>query len=132
MMAGGQLQHSYTYFVLRGETSSGEVIDVPAVTLTDAMRSRLWGLVAATANNDSFRLHSPHPKNAAVLAVAGGVEHLPDGQLMKDLLRAWGDIYNARHSSSDRLKAIRLDCYRWPGGQYSNYDQFVKSWREEL
>ncbi len=134
MMGGGQLQHSYTYFILRGETTSGEVIDISAVTLTDALRSRLWGLVAATANNDSFRLHSPHPKNAALLAVEGGVEHLPDGQLMKDLLRAWGDTYNAEHLSPSgyRLKAIRLDCYTWPGGQYSNYHQFVKSWREEL
>lgn len=132
MMGGGQLHHSSTYFVLRGETASGQTIDIPAVTLTDAMRSRLWGLVSATANNDSFRLRSLHPKNGAVLAAAGGVEHLPDGLLMKDLLRAWGDIYNAQHPSAFRLKAIRLDCYQWPGGQYSNYDQFVKSWREEL
>ena len=134
MTRGGQLQQSYTYFILRGETTSGKVIDIPGVGLTDALRSRRWGLVAATANNDSFKLRSPHPKNAALLASAGGIEHLPEGLLMKELLRAWGETYNARHPSPSpyHLTAIRLDCYRWPGGEYSNFEQFIQSWREQL
>lgn len=135
MTRGGELGKDYTYFVLRGETASGDVIDLPAVTLTDALRSRTWGLVAATANNDSLKLRSPHPKNVALLnATTGNAEGLPDGVLMKELLRSWGEIFNESHppSSPDHLRALRIDCYRWPGGQYSNYYEFVQSWRAEL
>lgn len=134
MTRGGEFGKDYTYFVLRGETVSGDLIDLPAVKLTDALRSRTWGLVAATANNDSLKLRSPHPKNVALLAADGNVENLPDGVLMKELLKSWGEIFNESHppSSPDHLRALQIDCYRWPGGQYSNYYEFVQSWREEL
>jgi len=134
MTRGGEFGKGYTYFVLRGESVSGDLIDLPAVKLTDAMRSRTWGLVAATANNDSLKLRSPHPKNVALLAAGGNVESLPDGVLMKELLKSWGEIFNERHppSSPDHLRALQIDCYRWPGGQYSNYSEFVQSWRQEL
>jgi hypothetical protein len=35
-------------------------------------------------------------------------------------------------TSSGRLKAVRLDAYRWEGGSYANYDRFVQTWRVEL
>ena len=133
MTRGGELQQSYTYFVLRGETSTGAMIDIPAITLTPAMRSRIWGLVAATATNQSVKLQSPHPRNVLLASqLANG--QVPDGVRMKDLLRAWGDEYNERYSaaSPNRLKAIRIDTYQWSGGAYANYDRFIRSWREEL
>jgi hypothetical protein len=64
----------------------------------------------------------------------GGIENLPPGARITDLLQAWGNIYNKREpeSSPRRLKAIRLDMYRWEGGRYGDYDKFVESWRKEL
>src|SRR5215813_10526662 len=62
MTRGGQIDQNYTYFVLRGETVSGETIDIPASGLTDAMRSRTWGLVSAAVANESLKLPVPHPK----------------------------------------------------------------------
>ena len=64
----------------------------------------------------------------------GSVENLPPGARIPDLLQAWGEIYNKREpeSSPKRLKAIRLDMYRWESGRYADYDKFVESWRKEL
>ena len=134
MMGGGNLQREYHYFILRGETVQGDVIDLPAIELTDALSSRNWGLATAIATNSGFRLKSPHPANAALLQAAGRFENVPPAVRMPELLRAWGTIYNSRlpASSDRRLKAIWLDAYRWPGRQYSNYTEFIQSWREEL
>ena len=134
MMAGGNLQRARQYFLLRGETVSGEIVDIPAIELTDALSSRNWGLVNATVANNAFQLRSPHPDNAALLGVVGSFEKLAPGARLPELLQAWGRIYNSRlpASSPHRLKAIRLDAYVWPGQQYSNYDQFIQSWREQL
>jgi hypothetical protein len=133
MTRGGEIDQSYTYFVLRGETVSGETIDISAAKLTNAMRSRTWGLVAATIANESLKLPAPHPKNAALLAQMPA-DQLPEGTRLGDLLRAWGQSYNSRYPAPSplHLKAIRLDAYRWPGREYSNFDQYVQSWREEL
>jgi hypothetical protein len=118
---------------LRGETDTGAIIKIPANSLSDPLRSRRWGLVAATANNQSLRLQSPHPKNAALLAQTP-IDQLPAGVLMNDLLRVWGQTYNAAHpdGSTNHLQAIQLDAYLWDGVSYSNYGQYVKSWRAEL
>lgn len=134
MMMGGNLQREHRYFLLRGETISGEVVDIRAIELTDALSGRNWGLVAATVTNGPFNLRSPHPANAALLAAEGDVNKLQQGTRLPELLRAWGAIYNSRWpaSSPRRLKAIRLDGYRWMGQSYSNYDQFMESWRQEL
>jgi hypothetical protein len=69
-----------------------------------------------------------------VLRSYGGVEKLPPGARVPDLLKVWGELYNKRQpeSSPNRLKAIRLDMYRWESGSYSDYDKFVTSWRQEL
>jgi len=134
MMAGGNLQSSHPYFVLRGETVSGQLVDIPAIELTDALSGRNFGLVGFTVSNGPFQLHSLHPVNAALLAATGKIEQLPPGVRVPELLKAWGTIYNSRLSASspNRLRTIRLDAYEWPGQSYSNFDQFNKSWRLEL
>lgn len=134
MMAGGNLPSGHRYFVLRGETVSGEVIDIPPITLTDGLSGRIWGLVAATVDNRGFQLRSPHPENAALMARSPGTGTVPRAARLPELLRAWGEIYNSRlpASSPVRLRALRLDAYRWAGSNYSNYDQFIESWRVEL
>jgi hypothetical protein len=134
MMGGGDLQRSHRYFLLRGETVAGEVVDIPAINLTDALSGRTWGLVVATVDNRAFQLRSLHPDNAALLATAGDIGKLPRAARLPELLRAWGEIYNSRlpTSSPQRLKAIRLDAYRWIGQHYSDYDSFIETWRQEL
>ncbi len=134
MMAGGLLERGRSYWILRGETVSGETIDIRPMSLTNAMYARTWTMVNATVDNQSFKLPHPHPANAELLRQAGGLEHLPPGARVPDLLRAWGDLYNERlpASSPQRLKAIRLDMYRWEGGSFANYDKFIESWRQNL
>ena len=134
MMAGGDLERGRNYCILRGETISGETIDIPAINLTNALYSRIWTMVNATIDNQSFKLKSIHPQNAELIRRFGGIESLPPGVLLPDLLRTWGDLYNKQLpvDSPQRLKAIRLDMYRWESGRYSDYDKFVESWRKEL
>jgi hypothetical protein len=134
MMAGGRLERGRSYWLLRGETVSGETIDIRPMSLTNALYARTWTMVNATVDNQSFKLPAPYPANAELLRQAGGVEHLPPGARVPDLLRAWGDLYNERlpASSPQRLKAIRLDMYRWEGGEFANYDNFIQSWRQNL
>ena len=134
MMASGSLQRGRAYYILRGETMSGETIDIQAIELTNAMSSRTWTMVNATVGNESFKLRSLHPSNAAMLASVGGVEKLPAGARLPELLQAWGQLYNNQQpaSSPRRLKAIRIDMYHWDGGQYGDYDKFIESWRKDL
>jgi hypothetical protein len=134
MMAGGDLERGRSYCILRGETVSGETIDIPAIELTNALYSRNWTMVNATIGNQSFKLPSIHPQNAELIRSAGGVENLPPGARLPDLLEVWGRLYNDRlpETSPQRLKAIRLDMYRWEGGTYSDYENFIQSWRKDL
>jgi hypothetical protein len=134
MMAGGELEQGRTYYLLHGETASGETVDIQPIWLTNALYSRNWTMVNATVANGSFRLTSLHPGNAALLASVGGLENLPPGARVPDLLESWGQLYNSKLSASSplRLKAIRLDMYRWEGGRYADYDKFIDSWRKEL
>jgi hypothetical protein len=134
MMAGGLLERGRSYWILRGETISGETVDVRPIKLTNAMYARTWTMVNATVDNQSFKLANLHPANAEMLRQAGGLDQLPPGARLPDLLRAWGNLYNERlpASSTARLKAIRLDMYRWEGGRYADYDKFLQSWRQEL
>lgn len=133
MMAGGDLQKGSTYYILRGETVTGETISLPPVGLTNALSGRVWGLVSATVENKSFSIRKPHPANLTLLSAVGGTANLPPAARLPELLRAWGTIYNANFSetSAQRLRAVRLDAYRWEGS-YANYDRFVQSWRVEL
>ena len=134
MMAGGDLERGRSYCILRGETISGDTIDVPAIELTNALYSRNWTMVNATIANQSFKLDSLHPENEDLLRSFGGIDKLPPGARIPDLLKAWGDLYNKKlpDSSPQRLKAIRLDMYRWESGRYADYDKFIESWRKEL
>ena len=134
MMEGGELQSGRSYYVLRGESDAGETFDLPPVELTNALSGRTWSLVAAAVENKSFTIPSPHPANAALAASVGGIERLPRAARLEDLLRAWGAIYNSRlpPSSTRRLRAVRLDAYRWEGKSYGDYDRPVESWRAEL
>lgn len=134
MMVGGGLDTARTYGVLRGETVSGEIIEVRAIELINATYGRTWTMVNATIDNQSLKLQSPHPDNALLINQLGGIEKLPAGTRIPDLLTAWGNLYNKRlpADSPTRLRAIRLDQYRWSGRQYADYSTFVTSWRKEL
>lgn len=134
MMSGGMLERGRSYWILRGETVSGETIDIRPMSLTNALYARTWTMVNATVDNQSFKLPNLYPANAELMRQAGGLEHLPPGARLPDLLRAWGGLYNERlpPESPQRLKAIRLDMYRWEGGSFDNYDKFIESWRQEL
>jgi hypothetical protein len=134
MMAGGDLERGRSYCILRGETVSGETVAIRPIKLTNALYSRTWTMVNATIGNQSFKLASIHPDNEELVHRFGGVENLPPGVRLPDVLQAWGNLYNEQlpASSSQRLKAIRLDMYRWEGGNYSDYDKFIETWRKEL
>ena len=134
MMAGGDLDRGRSFSILRGETVSGETIDIRPINLTNALYSRTWTMVNATIDNQSFKLKSIHPQNEELMRRFGGVEDLPPGARLPDLLQTWGDLYNKQlpETSPQRLKAIRLDMYRWESGRYSDYDKFIESWRKEL
>ena len=134
MMAGGDLERGRSYCILRGETVAGETIEIRPIKLTNALYSRTWTMVNATVGNQSFKLTSLHPANEELARGWGGVENLPPGVRLPDLLQAWGDLCNKQlpASSTQRLKAIRLDMYRWESGRYADYDKFIESWRREL
>ncbi len=134
MMAGGDLERGRSYCILRGETISGETVDIRPIELTNALYSRTWTMVNATIDNQSFKLNSIHPRNEEMLRQVGGIENLPPGARLPNLLQAWGELYNSEQpeSSAQRLKAIRLDMYRWESGRYGDYDKFIESWRKEL
>ena len=134
MMAGGDLGRGANYYRLRGETAGGETIDLPPASLTDALSWHNWSLASETVKNKEFAIYNPHPSNVALAASAGGVDKLPRAARVNELLRAWGEIYNARlpADSPRRLRAVRLDAYRWEGGVYGDYERFAESWRAEL
>lgn len=134
MMAGGDLVRGASYFRMRGETVAGETIDLPPAALTDALSWRHWSLVGATVENKEFTIFQPHPSNVALADAAGGAERLPRAARLPELLRAWGEIYNSRlpDDSPRRLRAVKLDAYRWEGGAYGDYERLVESWRAEL
>ncbi|HJU92141.1 MAG TPA: hypothetical protein VJ656_04315 [Pyrinomonadaceae bacterium] len=134
MMAGGDLERGRSYCILRGETVSGNTVEIRPIKLTNALYSRTWTMVNATIGNQSFKLASIHPDNEELVRRFGGVEDLPPGVRLPDLLHAWGNLYNDQlpATSPQRLKAIRLDMYRWESGRYSDYDKFIETWRKEL
>ena len=133
-MAGGNLERGRTYFILRGETLSGDVIDISPIKLTNGMSGRTWTMVNATVDNQSFKLSKLAPENEALLKSVGGLPNLPVAARLPELLQTWGVLYNDRlpPNAATRLRAIRLDMYRWNSGNYSEYDTYVESWRKEL
>jgi len=134
MMAAVDPSGGQNYYILRGETLTGSTIDLPAVDLTNALSNVAFGLVSATVENKSFSIRWLHPANADLLNKVGGAANLPSGARLPDLLRSWGEIYNSRlpASSPQRLRAVRIDAYRWEPGAYSKFDTYIKTWRVEL
>jgi hypothetical protein len=134
MMTGGDPGRGATFYRLRGETDAGEAIDLPPARLTDALSWRHWSLVGAVVENKQFTIHSPYPANLMLANAAGGVDKLPRAARLPELLRAWGEIYNSRLpvDSPKRLRAVRLDVYRWDGRSYGDYERLVESWKAEL
>ena len=134
MMVGGDLSRGTHFYRMRGETASGETIDLPPAELTDALSWRHWSLVSATVENKEFTIFNPHPSNIALANSVGGVERLPRAARLTELLRAWGEIHNSRlpEGAPRRLRAVRLETYRWEGGTYGDYERFVETWRAEL
>ena len=135
MMTGGRLEGSKNYYILRGETVAGETVNVNPTGFTNALFMRTWGLVTATARNQSFKLNAAtHPANLAVIEEFGGIDNVPDGMRVPELIRVWGEMYNESlpADSPIRLKSIRLESYRWNGGEYSDYRTYLKSWTADL
>ena len=128
------LETARSYCVLRGETVSGKTIEIRPIELVNAMSGRTWTMVNFTIDNRSFGLSSPHPDNGLLLSQFGGIQKLPPGVRIPDLLSAWGNLYNTRlpANSPDRLKAVLLDQYQWSGGRYADYSTYVMSWRKHL
>ena len=112
----------------------GDVIDIPAIQVTDGLSGRNQMMVNYVVGNASFDVDSPHPANMLLASFYGGMENVPHGARVRDLLQAWGSSYNAQLSedSPRRLSAIRLDEYEWPGGTFTHYRKFKRSWRTEL
>lgn len=131
MMLGDQnFQSGRDYYVLRGETISGQIVDLRPISLTNALTGRNWSLVGAAVDNKSFKINSPHPANLQLAATCGGLDKLPAAARLPDLMRSWGTIYNSRlpESSNQRLRSVRLDVYHWEGGLNGGDHSFVKSW----
>jgi hypothetical protein len=130
MLADRDMQGPRDYYELRGETVEGQTIDLPPIRLTNALTGRNWSLVSAAVENKAFTIPHPHPENIAVTAAFGGVDKLPRAKRLDDLLRAWGAIYNSRlpATSRQKLRAVRLDNYRWEGGIGGEYHRLVQSW----
>jgi len=122
------------YYILRGETVGGETIDLPPISLTNALSGRHWGLVSAAVENKPFQISSLHPENAQLTAAHSSANDLPRAARLEDLLRAWGRIYNSRlpESSPQRLRLVKLDAYRWDGEIGADYGRFVESWKAAL
>lgn len=134
MSAAAGFGHARTFYVLRGETVTGETVDVRAIELTRAMSGRLWTMFGATVENLSVKIPSPHPANAKLAAEAGGVDNIPRGARLPELLRAYGELHNARlpEGSTSRLRAVRLESYRWNGESGSFSQELAETWRQEL
>ena len=94
MMAGGGLERGRSYCILRGETVSGETVDIRPMNLTNVLDSRTWTMVNATVDN---RL-SIHPENEELIRRFGGVEKLPPGVRFILPTQVWGNLYNEQHS----------------------------------
>ena len=122
----------HRYWIVRGVTVSGQVVDVTRITTT--FYARRFSMVNAVVRNDALKLAAPHPANARVAREAGGAGQLRDGVRVPDLLWAWGMRYNGRlgRESRERLQSIRLEEYRWPRRAYGDYREFVTAWEIDL
>lgn len=128
------LSAGHTHYVLLGRTADGSWREVSPVRITGGLYGRHFMFASYTAANHSFGVDSPHPDNVRLAERAGGVNRLPRGARMPDLLRAWGTVYNRDLSATSpkRLTAIRIEMRRWPGGRFGDYDVLEHVWEIEL
>src|SRR5688572_11783064 len=135
MMVGlRDIERERKYYVLRGETVGGEIIDLPPIALTNALTGRSWSLVSTAVENKSFIIRKPHPANINLAAGYGGLDKVPRAARLEELLRAWGAIYNSRlpASTNQRLKSVKLDAFARQGCIDGDYDRIVESWSVSL
>lgn len=126
----GKLDDGRTYFVLLAKTKGGEWEELPPRSISQVLYARWHTLTNYTYLNEPFRISSPHPKNVKLMTEGGGLENVPTGARIPDLLRAWGKMANAKFG--DKFTAIKLEVRRWKGGSYDNYDEFQQQWEVEL
>lgn len=126
--------NSRVYYIFRGETASGDTIDIPPAPIFNALDGMIFHMVNAVVANDSLQIRYPHPDNARLIQSVGNIESVPPAALLPDVLRSFGERYNARFSedSPRRLVKVRMDAYRWPKDEYGNYAEYIKSWSVEL
>jgi hypothetical protein len=125
----------HQFYRLCGETISGELIEIPAIQITNGLTNRNHTLISALDQNLEFAIPSPHPKNVERIQQAGGLDRLREDFHVPDVLRAWGEAYNRGKptGSAKRLRAIELRRYDWDVKNYSDYDKVNSlSWRVEL
>ncbi len=84
------------YYVLRGETISGETIDLPAIQLTNALTGRNWSLVSTAVENKSFKIRSPHPANVSLAADLWWRRQVAQGQHASKICCAPGARFTTR------------------------------------
>jgi hypothetical protein len=122
------------YYIFRGETASGDTIDIPPIRIFNALDGMITYVIGAAVANDSLQLKSPHPDNVRLIQSAGSIESVSRAALLPDVLRAFGERYNAKLSgdSPKRLVRVRLEAYRWHQENYGNYGEFVEAWSVEL
>jgi hypothetical protein len=133
MMAGGDLERGRSYCILRGETVSGETIEVRPIELTNALYSRTWTMVNATIANQSFRLLiNCAGERLNCFGVMGDVDKLPPGARISgssqnvgsSLQRSSTRVVPAT-SESDPARYVSLG--RW-AQLIPNYDNFIETW----
>lgn len=127
-------ENGHVYYIFKGETASGDTIDIPPVKIFNALDGMIVYVVNAAVNNESFQLRYAHPNNIKLIQSAGSVESVPRAALLPNVLRIFGERYNARISgdSPQRLVRVRLEAYRWPEKEYGNYAEYLESWNVEL
>lgn len=126
--------NGHVYYIFRGETASGETIDIPPVTIFNALDGMISYVVDAAVTNDSLQLRYAHPNNERLIQSAGSIENVPRAALLPSVLRVFGERYNAKLplDSPRRLVKVRLEAYRWPQKEYGNYAEYLESWNLEL
>jgi hypothetical protein len=130
----GEVEKGSTHYTLFARTPDGTWTEIPPVRITDGLNGRHFMFAHYADTNLSFQIESPHPNNVRLACESGGVDQLPRGARVPDLLRAWGATYNRRLPSDSpyRFTALRLEARRWPGGQYSNFDAADYAWEVEV
>jgi len=126
---------SRTYYILSGVTTKGEIIEIPAIKITDTLAGRNHTMVYYTVKNRSLKIKSPHPNNVRLLVQRESEnKNLYLGERIPNLLKSWGESYNNHLGikTKYKLKSIILKQYKWPGKSYTNYKIPGQQWEVKL